>query len=217
MTEEEKKSLAAQLRKPSGEIGVEVADFMNKGNELINRNTIKQLNLKDRQTVLEVGMGNGKFIPELLEIAQDLHYIGCDFSELMVSESKANNKDLVERGMVQFHHTTASDLPVGDQSVDSIFTVNTLYFWEDQSAILNEFKRVLKHQGQLAIGIRPKALMRHYGFVKYGFNMFDPEDVVSLLEEHDFKQVNYVLIDEPDFETEEERFEVKSLVVVGQA
>ncbi len=215
MTDEEKRGLAAQLRKPSGEIGLQVAEFMNKGNELLNRNTINQLDLKAGNTVLEIGMGNGKFIPELMAKASNLSYVGCDFSSLMVEEASANNKDLVENGQAQFYCTNANDLPLSADSIDAIFTVNTLYFWDDQTAILKEFTRVLKTGGKLVIGIRPKELMQHYAFVQYGFDMYHPDEVIDLLESNGFDQPTYTLMDEPDFVADKETFKVESLVVTG--
>lgn len=215
MTEEELKGLAAQLRQPSGEMGVQVADFMNDGNVLLNRNTINAIPLQPGEFVVEIGMGNGKLIPELLDLKDDLKYAGCDFSELMVQHAGDNNAELVSARQVSFYHTQASELPFQMAEVDHIFTVNTLYFWEDQNAILEEFKRVLKPGGTVTIGIRPKERMQHYGFVKYGFNMFNPNDVVDLLTSSGFLNVSYEITEEPDYVTDDFTFKVESLVVRG--
>ena len=61
--------LAAQLRKPKDEQGIEIAKQMNKGNAIINRLTIDKLKVADNYKILELGMGNGFFLGELLERA----------------------------------------------------------------------------------------------------------------------------------------------------
>ena len=59
MDEEKLKTIAAQLRQPSGEYAIEVGKKMNEGNHDINLYTIKALNLKPGDNILEIGMGNG--------------------------------------------------------------------------------------------------------------------------------------------------------------
>lgn len=213
MTEDEQKLLAAQLRKPTGEVGLEVAHFMNKGNELLNRNTIQKLKLQPDAKVLEIGMGNGKFIPELFQMEESITYYGVDYSELMVAEATQINQGLVQNKKVQFFHNSADNLPFEDQSIDAIFTVNTIYFWEDATSVLEESKRVLKPGGQMVLGLRPKSQMKNYPFVKFGFNMFTPNAVVELFQHHGFAAVEANEIAEPDFVTDGISMPVRSLVV----
>ncbi|MCB9260761.1 MAG: class I SAM-dependent methyltransferase [Flavobacteriales bacterium] len=205
--------LAAQLRKPSGEMGLQVADFMNKGNELLNRNTIDKIDFGPGKRVVEVGMGNGKFVAELFERQCDIYYSGCDYSELMIAEAERINRHFIDQKKANFYQSQAANLPFDAHSIDIIFTVNTIYFWENYHAVLNEFKRVLKSCGQLVIGMRAKEQMQHYGFVKHGFQMFHPREVEQLLTTSAFKNVNSYLINEPDFITENQVFKIKSLIV----
>ncbi len=216
MTEEELKSLAGQLRKPDGEHGVDVGNFMNAGNEALHINTLSFLNLEPDQTILEVGMGNGNLMSHVLGASPNCRYYGCDYSQLMVSESIKNNQELVDQGRLSFHHCHAHDMPIEKQHIDRLFSVNTIYFWENPSAILNEFKRVLKPNGILCLGMRPRRLMQHYDFVKYGFQMFESDDVKKLLAVNGFKQTEAYTVEEEDWVSDDQRFEVESLVVRAQ-
>lgn len=215
MTEEESKKLAAQLRKPSGDVGLEVGRFMNKGNELLNRNTINLITPKSDINVVELGMGNGKFIDELFVKFPDMKYVGCDYSEEMVEAANALNTEKVNSGKVIIYHCDADQLPLHNESIDVIFTVNTIYFWPDVENILQEFIRVLKPGGQLLIGLRPAHLMKHYPFVKFGFVLFTANQIEQHLTEQGFISLESTTVKEPDFVTDGLTFPVESLIVKG--
>jgi len=178
--------LAAQLRKPEGEYGIEVARQMNHGNAIINRLTIAQLPLHDGNKVLELGMGNGFFIGELLQKANNLQYTGADYSALMVQEATEMNRQFVEAGIVSFHQASADKLPFDDNSFDAIFGINIIYFWHTPTAELSEIKRVLKPGGTLTLSIRPKSSMDSMPFTQFGFTKYDEQSIVALLEENGY-------------------------------
>jgi ubiquinone/menaquinone biosynthesis C-methylase UbiE len=174
--------LAAQLRKPDGEHGAEVGRQMNEGNAIINRLTIAQLPLQDGFKILELGMGNGYFVGELMHKANDIHYTGCDYSPLMVQHATEMNRQFVEAGSASFHQASADKLPFDDNSFDAIFGINILYFWDTPATELNEIKRVLKPSGTLTIAIRPKSSMDGMPFTQFGFTKYSKESITQLLE-----------------------------------
>lgn len=217
MDNETAKAIAQQLRKPEGEFALAVAEKMNEGNAVINRTTIDALAIKPNDQVLEIGMGNGFFVPEIMTIDSSIRYVGCDFSEEMVAASKRHNQQFVEEGRAQFFHCEAVKMPISDHSIDKAFTVNTLYFWDNPAAIFAELKRVLKPGGLLAIAIRPKASMANYPFVKVGdFKLFSKEDVVELMSVNGFEIQEVLEKEEPKQVIGSEEIEVSSLVAIGR-
>ncbi len=216
MDESKLKSLAAQLRKPEGQHGIEVGDFMNKGNKEINLYSIDALDVQNKDTVLEIGMGNGFFVKNIIEKADSVKYIGCDFSEDMIHQSSENNTNFIEEGIADFRLSTAESLPVNSNSIDKIMTVNTIYFWENQTQVLAEFKRVLKPNGKLIIGLRPKDELQAMPMTKYGFNMFTEEEVIDLLNENGLKTTNTLTEREPDKEFLGMTMKVSSLIVTAE-
>src|SRR5690349_11633365 len=90
------KTLACQLRHPEGELGIKVGENMNKGNRLMNVETIRQLQVADNDNILEIGMGNGFFVKDILGAAENVRYSGCDFSETMIKEASVLNKEFFE-------------------------------------------------------------------------------------------------------------------------
>jgi ubiquinone/menaquinone biosynthesis C-methylase UbiE len=165
MDEETLKSIAEQLRKPAGEYAVKVGEKMNEGNLHINLYTIEALNLAPDDNVLEIGMGNGFFVKDILSANNFIRYTGCDFSEVMVDEASKINEEYVKEGTAKFCVANAEQLPFNDGEFDRVFTVNTIYFWANPSLVLSEIKRVLKPAGQVVISIRPKSVMQYYPFV----------------------------------------------------
>ncbi|MDT3739210.1 MAG: class I SAM-dependent methyltransferase [Candidatus Kapabacteria bacterium] len=213
MNEETLKSIAAQLRKPEGEYAVQIGEFMNNGNLLINLNAIENLKLHDGDHILEIGMGNGFFVKNILSAGDSIKYSGCDYSEIMVNESLNRNKEFVLNGRATFFQADAENLPFENESFDKVMTVNTIYFWENPEAVLAEIRRILKPEGMIVIGIRPKRTMEKYPFVKYGFNMFSKDDLVSLLSDNFFKVESIIEQIEPEQEYEGEKMIVENLVV----
>lgn len=213
MDEQQLMTIAGQLRKPEGETGVKVGEMMNHGNAHINRNTIEALAPQPGETILEIGMGNGFFIKDILSQHPSLKYIGCDYSDVMVEQALKLNESFVTEGRAIFFHATASDLPLEKGTCDKVFTVNTVYFWDDAGMVLAEIFRVLKPGGSLLIAVRPKSLMQHYPFVKYGFRMFSAQELSDLLETNRFKVEKVIEKQEPPQEVNGLSMNVETLVV----
>ena len=216
MDEEIIKVIAGQLRQPSGEHALEIGEKMNEGNRLINLHTIEALQVQTNDKVVEVGMGNGFFVKEILAKSSSVQYIGCDYSESMVQEASKLNEAFVQNGKAIFHHTTADVLPLEDEVADIVFTVNTIYFWEHPNKVLAEFFRVLKPSGKLIIALRPKADMEHYPTTKYGFSTFSHEELNELLTRNNFKVLELIENQEPDLDFFGQQMKVSNLILSVQ-
>ena len=215
MDEEVLKMIAAQLRQPTGKDGLETGERMNVGNKYINLYTIEALNVQANEKILEIGMGNGFFVRNILDIDDTVSYTGLDFSVDMISESTRVNEEFIENGRAQFQLGEASNIPFPDNSFDKIFTINTIYFWEDPEKVLSEFKRVLKPTGRIYISVRPKSTMQNYPFVKYGFNMFSKEDLKLLLENNNFKVLETIEKEEPLMDKYGQFMTPESLIIIA--
>ncbi|RFS16509.1 class I SAM-dependent methyltransferase [Emticicia sp. C21] len=213
MHEEFLKEIARQLRQPHGEHASELGERMNKGNELMNKLAINLLNAQPNDVILEIGMGNGFFVKDILGLADAIHYIGCDFSEEMVKAAILHNQEFINNSQAKFFLASAESLPFESPTFNKIFTVNTLYFWENPPLVLSEIKRVLKPEGQLLIAIRPKEIMEQYAFTQYGFTMYSKEELFTLLSDNGFEVIAVSEEQEPDQEINGETISVGSLIV----
>lgn len=213
MNQEDIKRFASQLRKPEGDMGIDVAKKMNEGNAPMNLHTLAVVNPQANDRILEIGMGNGFFVKNILNMDPSITYTGCDFSELMVAESTKINSEFVKSGRAAFVLGNANGLPFDDNSFNKLFTINTIYFWENPAAVLSEFRRVLTSNGSLIISARPKYIMEKYPVTQYGFTMYEKEEILNLLKENNFNPIEVTEVTEPPQDVFGNIMERQSLMV----
>ncbi len=210
------REVSSQLRKPNGDFGIEVADKMNESNQLMNLKTIDLLDIKSNESILEIGMANGAFAPIIVNSAKGVNYTGLDYSADMVELAIKNNRQLVDSGEVNFITGDIHSLPFPKGIVDKIFTVNTIYFWDDLKQALDECLRVLKNNGLLAISFRPKCCLQKYPSTKFNFNYFEIEDLERAFNNHGIELIKIIHELEPKTEVLDEMIIPEFAVIVGK-
>lgn len=216
MGEEAYKSFAEQLRQPKGEFAVQFGEEMNKSNFRINIDTIESLKLTGSDSLLEIGMGNGFFVKHLFNLNKSIKYIGCDSSEKMVDEARKLNQQLVKTRQADFYIASAEDLPFKGEIFNKVFSVHSIYFWNNPELALSEIYRVLKPSGQLTISIRPKLIMEHYPYVKFGFIMYNQTDLTNLLSNNNFNVIETLENEEYEKELNGKKIIIKSLIITAK-
>ena len=187
MSVQELKDLASQLGKPEGEKGIQIGHMMNETNNSMILKTLEHLWIRDNDRILELGHGNANHLQELLNRAENLQYSGIDISELMKQEAK---KYSIENGLdkkADFQLYDGTNIPFADNSFDKIFTVNTIYFWQQPVQLLNELNRVLKPSGILCITLVDEDSMSQLPFTAYGFTKYTDQLFKALVEKSVFK------------------------------
>ncbi len=183
----EPQKVASQLRCPSGAEAPEVAQRMNESNYSLNQKCIGLLQLRASDSVLEIGPGNGAFVGDIINVAEDITYMGLDWSAEMVAEARRINEHLVNLGCAQFQQGNSQQLPFESGIFDKVFTAHTLYFWENPSEHLVEIRRVMKPTGLFCIAFGNRAFMKDLPFVSYGFELYDESKAVALLSSSGFR------------------------------
>lgn len=197
MNEQELKGLANQLGNPSGEKGVEVAEMMDRNNIKMTIHSIDNLEIQNGDSILEIGHGNCGHLKLILEKVIEIQYTGYDISELMNIEAKKLNQNLIKNNSIEFRLYDGENFPELDNSFDKIFTVNTLYFWQNPNKFLDEIYRITKSNGIFCLTFAEKDFMEKLPFTKFGFNLYSIEDVQKLVENSEFE------ISDIAFQTEE--------------
>lgn len=188
-----KKFIAAQLRKPSGFFGRFVTvRLLNLINVRINRLALENLHLQPDDYVLEVGFGGGDLIARMSRIVTRGHITGVDFSIDALEVCRKRFDTLIDVGVIDLQHACVDALPFDTDTFTKACTVNTIYFWPDPLAALNQLFRVLKKDGTLIVCFTPRAIMEKQEFTQHGFRLFEPEDVQSLLSTAGFRDVRLV-------------------------
>ena len=130
--------MAAQLGRPEGDIGIAVGDYMSAINAQLIKAAYSYLAPPPQGRVLEIGVGNGKLIGDLLEIAPGVSYVGVDVSETMVYEARKNNQALRKESRLMLHVASVEALPFPDADFDAVVCQFGVMFFPDKARAFAE-------------------------------------------------------------------------------
>lgn len=204
---------AKQLRKPQGSKGLIIGKHMNVSNKQINLHTIAVLNPTTNDTILEVGMGNGFFVKNIVNICPIIKYYGIDHSEAMIKEANRINRLAIKNKKATFVNACVSSTSFKETFFNKIFSINTLYFWENPEEVLTELKRVLKNDGEIIIAIRPKHNLEKFEFTQFGFKLYTKEQLINLLYQNNLLCTEITEIKEPQQEVWGKIIEREAIIV----
>lgn len=215
MTEEERRFIASQLRKPQGVHAETVASKMNESNAQLYYNTLSRISFEPGDSILEIGMGNGHFIKNLFEKEADIQYIGLDYSKEMIEASIKYNKELISNNKVTFHHASILNIPLDNEIISKVLSINTFYFWEDYEQSFREIYRILKPGGQLTLGQRPKEIMETYPFMGEEFRRFSDDEVVQMIERNGFTMKECLRMKESERNMDGNLYKIEGLIITA--
>lgn len=175
--------LSRQLSHPSGRGGKLIAAAMNRGNRKMNERAIELLGVSGDQRVLDIGFGGGRAVELMLE--RGLNVTGVDPASDMVAALNERRADEVRAGRLEALEGGVEALPLADDSVDAVLTVNTVYFWSGLPGPLAEIGRVLRPGGTVVIAIRDGAVMTNVDLAI--FTIRTPEEIRAALEAAGFE------------------------------
>jgi ubiquinone/menaquinone biosynthesis C-methylase UbiE len=187
MEKEQLAAIASQLGHPSGEKGTEIAQMMNETNIGMTKNAISNLKLNSGDSILELGHGNGGHLEYLFSVCENVQYTGLEISSLMCEEAQQVNKSFMNDQKAQFFLYDGEIIPFEADTFNKLFTVNTLYFWKDPSAMLSELSRVLKPKARFSLTFAHRSFMEMLPFTAFGFTLYNPEEVLGLIDPSNFK------------------------------
>lgn len=181
-------AISRQLSHPTGVGGRVIAALMNRANRELNRRAVDLLDVGRSAHALDLGFGGGLALPLLLERAA--HVTAVDRAQDMVAATAARHADDIAAGRLTAEAGDVYALPLADDSVDRILTVNTVYFWRDLGAALGELRRVMRPGARLVIGIRNGVVMDRVD--RDIFTIRAPTDLAVALRDAGFRDVDVV-------------------------
>jgi ubiquinone/menaquinone biosynthesis C-methylase UbiE len=179
--------VGSQLRRPQGENGIRVSLAMNKSNAALYQMVVDFLGIKPGDRILEIGFGNGYFIPALFEKETSIRYTGLDMSETMVAEATRENQARISDGSVVLHLGRTEEMPFAAGAFTKVFAVNVLYFWDEPTVAFNAIHRVLDTGGELVLAIRSRETMLQLPFSTDNFVLYSAEEAKALMEVNGFR------------------------------
>lgn len=121
--------------------------------ELIRPYTVKLLKVKDKQTILDIGCGNGNFSRRLAELGA--HVVAFDYSEQMVECAKNRSEKYLNQIDYRVVDATNYDelFSLGNKKYDSVVANMALMDIDDISPLVNSLHKLLKTNGTFVFSI----------------------------------------------------------------
>jgi ubiquinone/menaquinone biosynthesis C-methylase UbiE len=101
--------------------------------------------LENGSKLVDVGCGDGYGTYKLQKLGHEV--MGLDISEEMIEKAKERIQN------IPFQVADVNHLPLSDESVDAILSINVLEWVEVPSVAATELRRALKKDGLLCVGI----------------------------------------------------------------
>jgi ubiquinone/menaquinone biosynthesis C-methylase UbiE len=120
------------------------SSFMGKGSGRFYTDLIKELDVKDGDSILDVGCGTGSVLAFVGKQKNIIGY-GLDVSANMITVAKEKNP------VFKFVTGDSGDLPFEDESMDVVMACMAYHHFPDQERFRKEALRVLKPGGALYI------------------------------------------------------------------
>lgn len=149
------KNLDAQFAHPEGFLGRFIGLIMALKNRARNSWTISLLDIQPSDQVLEIGFGPGQAIQEVAKLTPNGFVAGVDLSDTMVEQASKRNSAAIRSSRVLLQLGSESPLPFDTNKFNKVFAVNSMQFWSNPMAGLQEVMRVLKPGGRVVITIQP--------------------------------------------------------------
>jgi ubiquinone/menaquinone biosynthesis C-methylase UbiE len=180
------KYIARQFGNPTGFGGNISTLVMNCLNKKLYRAVVDNLNILKTDTILDIGFGNGYLVSKLSK--ENLQKIyGIEISPDMLRVTTEKTRKNIEQGKVELLLADVQDLPFEENLIDKIYTINTVYFWQDVYKGLSEIKRVLKPDGVFLNVIYVKKWLDKLPITQYGFSKYTVEQIEKVTAEGGLK------------------------------
>jgi SAM-dependent methyltransferase len=161
-----------------------------------NALALAALDLRDGESLIELGCGPGHALQALLRASHLVRAIGLDWSEMMLAQASRRNRLALEAGRVALVRADFARLPFDDESADAILAVNVVYFMT--ASAVGEARRVLRPGGHLVLYATHGSAMRRWPFAgRHSHRLFDRKRLAALLAEAGFGE-DRIRIDDID-------------------
>lgn len=167
--------------------------------------------LRDNETLLDVGCGDGLIAFGALDKVKTCRVIFSDISQDLLEHTRALVQEMQLAERCEFISASAEDLsPIPDASVDVVTTRSVLIYVTDKQKAFAEFFRVLKPAGRLSI-FEP---INRFTYPEPS-HLFDGYDITPVIEIADKVKAVYLRLQPPDTDPMTD-FDERDLIVFAE-
>ena len=134
-----------------------------------------------------MGCGGGATLKRLLKRSKNSQVYGIDISKESVEKARKVNAQLLDK-RVFVAQGSVEKLPYDNDKFDLVTAVETIYFWPNLPACLQEVRRVLKPGGRFAIMVEVVDSNSKWTDLCDGMTAYSPDKIKKLLDEAGFVQ-----------------------------
>ncbi|MDQ0483792.1 class I SAM-dependent methyltransferase [Guptibacillus hwajinpoensis] len=146
-----RRSIGTQYQKPVGLLGLYVGERMIREHRPDTLWTLRLLKLSNNERLLELGCGSGYALKLLLEHSGVTEAVGIDISEDILKSAAIRNWKGRTKGRVRLEQGDVKNLPFENDYFTKVYSIHSVYFWDDYQKTIEEVYRVLKPKGTLLI------------------------------------------------------------------
>jgi arsenite methyltransferase len=176
-------TVAGQLGRPHGILSPLVARALNRGNERAIAAAVDSAEIVRGAVTADIGFGGGAGLQLLLDrVGEDGVVHGIEIADDMLRRARSRFGRDVGSVRLRLSRGSLTELPLDDNSVDALITVNTVYFISELDAACKELARVVRPGGRAVIGIGDPEVMARLPFTAHGFTIRPVGEIAAALQ-----------------------------------
>jgi SAM-dependent methyltransferase len=176
-------TVAGQLGRPHGILSPLVARALNRGNERAIAAAVDSAEIPRGAVAADIGFGGGVGLQLLLDrVGDDGVVHGIEIADDMLRRARSRFGRDVRSGRLRLSSGSLTELPLDDNSVDALITLNTVYFISELDAACAELARVLRPGGRVVVGIGDPEVMARLPFTPHGFTIRPVGEIAETLQ-----------------------------------
>jgi ubiquinone/menaquinone biosynthesis C-methylase UbiE len=172
------KYIAKQFNQPSGIGGKLISYIMNRQNRILYEETLRLLAVTDTDTILDIGCGNG-YVMNMIARRYDCKLTGIDISTDILKSAEKRNHKFVKDGRMNLMCQDIGKMSFSDEAFNKIYTINTVYSWENLNGTMGEIWRVLKPGGKFINTLYTNEMLDRFPHAQHGYKRFSIDQLTS--------------------------------------